>query len=111
VTVKLVDVLEVEPDDILSLILLVVRELAVSKEISNRLSSFSALALGVDICSNKSKSNNSFLPQYSYNPDCWSKFNSGLVTHHYTRYYFFHPLSSFFCIIKELDELEETAIL
>jgi hypothetical protein len=67
--IKLVDALQVEPDDILSLILLVVRELAVSKEISNRLSGFSALALGVDICSNKSTSNNNFFPQYSYNPD------------------------------------------
>jgi hypothetical protein len=48
--IKLVDALQVEPDDILSLILLVVRELAVSKEISNRrLSGFRALALGVDI--------------------------------------------------------------
>jgi hypothetical protein len=111
--IKLVDVLQVEPDDILFLILLVVRELAVSKEASNRrLSGFGALALGVDICSNKSTSNNSFFPQYSYNPDYWSNFNSGLVAHHYTRYItFFIPCPAFFCIIKELDELEETAIL
>jgi hypothetical protein len=48
--IKLVDALQVEPDDILSLILLVVREPPVSKEISNRrLSGFDALALGVDI--------------------------------------------------------------
>jgi hypothetical protein len=47
--IKLVDVLQVELDDILSLILLVVRELAVSKEISNRrLSGFDAL-VGMDI--------------------------------------------------------------
>jgi hypothetical protein len=89
----------------------VVRELAVSKEISNRLSGFGALALGVDICSNKLTSNNIFFPQSSYNPDYWSDYNSGLVAHHYTRYYFFHLLSSFFCSIKELDELEETVTL
>jgi hypothetical protein len=47
--IKLVDALQVEPVDILSLILLVVRELAVSKEALNRrLIGFGAF-VGVDI--------------------------------------------------------------
>jgi hypothetical protein len=47
--IKLVDVLQVEQDDILSLILRVVRELAVSKEILNRRPIGLGAFVGVDI--------------------------------------------------------------